>query len=99
MKEKPMDIWTSPTEQRSPFGTHGQAIDNAKNQHYPPLVHTRPLLAHIPTGSITGIFLKPENKKQTKKDFFLNNDNTLFGNIYFEATILMILGPFGNTFH
>jgi putative transposase len=30
-EEKPMDMWTSPSEQSAPFGTCGQAMDNAES--------------------------------------------------------------------
>lgn len=28
--ENPMDMWTSPSDQPSPFGAYGQTVDNAK---------------------------------------------------------------------
>ncbi len=51
-KWKPVDMWTSPSDQPAPFGTCGQAMDNASTR-YLQLDHTRWLLAHISTGSTT----------------------------------------------
>lgn len=32
MMKKPMDMWTRPSDQPVPFGTYGQAMDNAKRR-------------------------------------------------------------------
>lgn len=60
MVKKPVNMWTNPSDRPEPFGTCGQAMDNASTR-YPQLDHTLWPFAHIFTGSTTILFLRGED--------------------------------------
>ena len=55
---RPVDLWTSPSDRPTPCGPCGQPVDNAPGARCPPPAHTRGPLAHNSTGPTTKFFHK-----------------------------------------
>ena len=64
----PVDLWTSPTDRREPYGPCGQARGQRSRVAHR-LAHTLAPLAHNPTGSTTDCSREqPDNPCATKPD-------------------------------